>query len=162
MSSWINDANAGSLRILSWKTPALISRSSSSAVRPARSRHEQAAASASSSAPRVNDRWCALAVAVALASMIVPIALDQLINFEDHDSHLEARGNREQHDSVFLREAALAQVLPQGDEMRRRRRVAELVDGHDHMLRRVTHALGELLHAFLYRPRGSLMRDEIV
>src|ERR1035438_639280 len=162
MSSWINYANAGSLRILSWKTPALISRSSSSAVRFARSRHERTAASASSSAPGVNDRWCAVAVAVALASMIVPIALHELIDLEDHDPHFQARSNREEHDSVFTREASFPQVLPQGDEMRRRRRVADLVDGHDDVLGRATQSLGELLHSLLDRPRGGLMGDEIV
>src|SRR5450631_1516400 len=142
--------------------PALISRSSSSAVRFARSRHARAAASASSSAPGVIDRWCAVAVAVAVASMIVPIALHQLIDLEDHDPHLQARSNSEEHDSVVLGEAALPQVLPHGDEMRRRGRVAELVDGHDHVLRRVTHPRVELLRAFLDRPRGCLMWNQIV
>src|ERR1019366_403623 len=126
MSSWISDANAGSFMILSWYTPALTSKSNSSAVRSARSRHKRAAASASFSAPGANGRWCA--VAVALASMIVPIAPHQMIALEDHDSHLEARSEREQQHSVLLGEAALPQVLPQRDEMRRRRRVAELIN----------------------------------
>src|SRR5215212_8037253 len=160
MSSWIRDANAGSLRILSWYTPTLISRSSSPAVRRARSRHERAAASTASSAPGAIERSCATAVAV--ASMIVPMALHQLIDLEDHGSHLEARGDRQEHDSVLLGEAALAEVLPQRDEMRRRRGVTELVDGHHHVLRRATHALGELLGALLDRPCGGLMGDEVV
>ena len=57
MSSWIKDANAGSFMVLSWYTPALTSRSSSSAVRFARSRHERAASSASFSAPGPNGLW---------------------------------------------------------------------------------------------------------
>src|SRR6186997_1780153 len=116
MSSWIRDANAGSLMILSWNRPALISRSRSSALRPARSRHDWAATSASSSAPGCSVRRCAAAVAVALASMIVPIASHQLVDLEDHDAHFEARGDGEEQYSIFPLEAALTQVLPESEE----------------------------------------------
>src|SRR5271165_684833 len=130
MSSWINDATAGSLMPLSLYTPALISRSTSSAVRFARCRHNRAAASASPSAP--NDPPSAVAV----ASMIVPIAPHQLIDLEDHDAHLQTRSKREQHHPVLRDEAALLQILAQRNEMRRRRGVAQLIDGDHRVLRR--------------------------
>src|ERR1035437_1143403 len=160
MSSWIKDANAGSLTILSWYTPALTSKSSSSAVRFARSRHERAAASASFNAPGANGRGCALAVA--LASMIVPIAPHQLIDLKDHDPDLEPRSQSEEQDSVFLVKAALPQVLPQRDEMRRRRRVAKLINGHDHVLGRHPQVLRNGLHSLLDRPGRRLVGDQIV
>src|ERR1035437_6804912 len=83
MSSWIKDANAGSLTILSWYTPALTSKSSSSAVRFARSRHERAAAREAFNAPGGKGGGCP--GGVALPSMIVPKPPHQLINLKDHD-----------------------------------------------------------------------------
>src|SRR5512132_1312542 len=130
MSSWISAAIAGSLLFRSRSTPALISSCTSSGPRPARSRHARAAASASSIALAGCDGSSAIAVAV--ASTTVPIALHQITDPEDDDPDLQAGRERQQQHAIARLEAALVQVLPQRNEMRRRSRVAQLVDGdHD-------------------------------
>src|SRR5512134_3705102 len=160
MSSWISAAIAGSLMLRSRYTPALISNCTSSARRPARSRHARAAASVRSTA--LADAGPSSAVAVATASMIVPMALDESPDAEDDDADLQSRGQRQQQHAVALAQTALVQVLPQRDEMRRRCGVAQLVDGDDEMPRERAAPLAELHHRLLDRPRGGLVGDQVV
>src|SRR5215472_1319688 len=124
--------------------PTLISMSMSPALRSASAKQFLAAASARRRAVVFRAPLPASAKA---ASMCVPITVRQVVDGEDGDADLDARGEREQHHAISLADLLLVQVLVQRHEQRGRRRVAVLLQIDDHVLRPGAELLDKCLGA---------------
>src|SRR5512146_1575138 len=159
MSCWIRAASAGSPMLSSRYMPTLISMSTSEGLRPASSKQCRAATSASR---RAAGRRRPPFACAQTASMCVPIAVHQSVGREDGDANLDARGEREEHHAVALADPLLLEVLVQGEEERRRGRVAVLLEVQHHVLRRGAEPPGEFPGARADGACRRLMGNQVI
>src|SRR5207344_2203850 len=75
---------------------------------------------------------------------------------------LYAGGECQQHHPISLQQATLLQVLVEGHEQGRRRRVAVFFEVDNHVLRVGAEAPGEFLRALADGPGRGLMRNQVV
>src|SRR3954452_18614581 len=135
--------------------PALMRMSRSPASTEPRWRQRSAASSASRRAER--DSGDSVGVAVAADLSTTPITLHQFVHLEQDDPDLEAGSQGEQEDPLARLDTSLLQIAVEGDEVRRRGRVPELLDVVDDVFGHGTEPFGELGHALADGPGRRLV-----